>query len=112
AHGLVHPLITTATGAKFGKSEAGAAIYLDPALTSPYKFYQFWVNADDRDVESYLKLFTLKEREEIRDLVAKNRNDPSAREAQRALAEDVTRRVHGPVSTEGVISASKILFDE
>src|SRR5256885_10562701 len=64
AHGLVAPLVTMASGAKFGKTEAGA-IYLDPALTSPYKFYPFWYNVDDRDVESYLKLFTLLPREEI-----------------------------------------------
>jgi len=83
AHGLVAPLVTTATGQKFGKSEAGA-IYLDPALTSPYKFYQFWINVDDRDVESYLKLFTLKSRQEITELAARGTQDAAARAAQRS----------------------------
>ncbi len=102
AHGLVAPLVTTATGAKFGKSEAGAAIYLDPALTSPYKFYQFWVNTDDRDVEGYLKLFTLKAREEIKQLLVEHKKDPGARTAQRELARNVTERVHGAAAVNGV----------
>ncbi len=112
AHGLVAPLVTTAAGAKFGKSAAGTAIYLDPTLTSPYKFYQFWVNIDDRDVESYLKLFTLMSREEIRELVARHRNNPAARETQQALAKDVTRRVHGETVTDRVITASQVLFGD
>src|SRR5438128_12144442 len=94
AHGLVAPLVTTASGQKFGKSEAGA-IYLDPALTSPYKFYQFWMNVDDRDVEPYLKLFTLNAREQITALMVQQKQDPAARAAQRALAQDVTTRATG-----------------
>src|SRR5881397_3946968 len=109
AHGLVAPLVTTATGSKFGKTEAGA-IYLDPQLTSPYKFYQFWINVDDRDVEKYLKLFTFLPRAEIDALVAKLKANPAAREAQRALARDVTERVHGPDATAKVIRASEVLF--
>src|SRR6266699_2864170 len=94
AHGLVAPLVTMASGQKFGKTEAGA-IFLDPALTSPYKFYQFWINADDRDVEGFLKLFTLKSNEEIAELMSRHHGMPAARNAQKALALDVTHRVHG-----------------
>src|SRR5947207_1393008 len=83
AHGLVAPLVTMASGKKFGKTEAGA-IYLDPQLTSPYKFYQFWINVDDRDVESYLKLFTLKSRAEIDAAMAEHKRHPAGRAAQRA----------------------------
>src|SRR5205807_4345825 len=89
AHGLVAPLITTASGAKFGKTEGGA-IWLDPALTSPYQFYQFWVNTDDRDVAGYLKLFSLKPRDEITALIERGKKDPAARKAQRTLAAEVT----------------------
>jgi len=113
-HGLVAPLITTAAGAKFGKSETGA-IYLDPALTSPYKFYQFWVNTDDRDVGTYLKLFSLRPRhgaDGIDALLQAHQQDPAKREAQRALANEVTERVHGKSVTESVAAASAILFSE
>ena len=109
AHGLVAPLVTTASGAKFGKSQAGA-LWLDPALTSPYKFYQYWVNVDDRDVERYLKLFTFLPRAEIDALLAQLKANPAAREAQRALACDVTERVHGPDAAAKVIRASEVLF--
>src|SRR6266567_7578809 len=85
AHGLVAPLVTMASGKKFGKTETGA-IYLDPKLTSAYKFYQFWINVDDRDVESYLKLFTLKSKEEIAELMSRHHGMPAARNAQKALA--------------------------
>ena len=111
AHGLVAPLVTTASGQKFGKSEAGA-IYLDPALTSPYKFYQFWMNVDDRDVEPYLKLFTLNAREQITALMVQQKQDPAARAAQRALAQDVTTRAHGGTATAGVIRATAMLFGD
>src|SRR5881275_774958 len=94
AHGLVAPLVTMASGAKFGKTEAGA-IYLDPGLTSPYKFYQFWINTDDRDVESYLKLFTLLPRPDIEAQMKTHRKDPSRREAQGKLATQITKMVHG-----------------
>src|SRR5438874_2682570 len=111
AHGLVAPLVTMASGKKFGKTESGA-IYLDPKLTSPYKFYQFWINVDDRDVESYLKLFTLKSRSDIDALLAEQKRHPAARPAQRALAADVTTRVHGTELLSGVQAASAILFGE
>jgi tyrosyl-tRNA synthetase len=110
-HGLVAPLVTMASGQKFGKTEAGA-IYLDPKLTSPYKFYQFWINVDDRDVENYLKLFTLQSRPEIDALIAEQKRTPAARPAQRALAADVTTRVHGADVLSGVAAASAILFGE
>src|SRR5438105_5457601 len=111
AHGLVAPLFTTAAGAKFGKTEGGA-IWLDPALTSVYKFYQFWLNTDDRDTERYLKLFTFLPRAEIDALLARLKATPAAREAQRALARDVTERVHGPEAAAKVIRASEVLFGD
>ncbi len=110
-HGLVAPLVTRASGQKFGKTETGA-VYLDPEMTSPYKFHQFWINVDDRDVVSYLKLFTLKTRDEIDAVAAQQKRDPAARPAQRALAADVTTRVHGAEVLEGVQAASAILFGE
>ncbi len=113
-HGLVAPLITTASGAKFGKSEAGA-IYLDPTLTSPYKFYQFWVNTDDRDVETYLKLFSLRSKDGpdgIAALMGMQTRHPGHREAQGHLANELTERVHGKESMESVVAASAILFGD
>ena len=111
AHGLVAPMVTRASGQKFGKTESGA-VYLDPEMTSAYKFYQFWINVDDRDVEKYLKLFTLKTRAEIDELTAQQKRDPAGRAAQRALAADVTTRVHGAEVVSGVQAASAILFGE
>ncbi len=111
AHGLVAPLVTMASGQKFGKTEAGA-IYLDPKLTSPYKLYQFWINVDDRDVEAYLKLFTLKTRAEVDGLASQQKRDPAGRPAQRALAADVTTRVHGADVLQSVQAASAILFGD
>ncbi len=111
AHGLVAPLVTMASGQKFGKTEGGA-IYLVPQLTSPYKFYQFWINTADRDVESYLKLFTFTSRAEIDAVIAEHKRNPAGRAAQRALAADVTTRVHGADVLSGVQAASAILFGE
>ena len=85
AHALTMPLVTTASGTKFGKTEAGA-VWLDPSLTSPYKFYQFWINVDDRDAGKYLRLFTLMSREEIEALDKRIATTPEKREAQQALA--------------------------
>jgi len=112
AHGLVAPLVTTAAGAKFGKSDAGAAIYLDPALTSPYKFYQFWYNTDDRDVGSHLKVFTLMSRHDIEALLKTHAKDPSRREAQAQLAVDVTERVHGKTAVHNATAVNAILFSD
>jgi len=111
AHGLVAPLVTTASGAKFGKTEAGA-VWLDPALTSPYQLYQFWVNTDDNDVERYLKLFTLGPRDDIAALLAKHRTNPGVREAQKVLGMEVTKLVHGDNAADTAVAASAILFDE
>jgi tyrosyl-tRNA synthetase len=111
AHGLVAPLVTMASGQKFGKSDAGA-IYLDPALTSPYKFYQFWINVDDRDVERYLKLFTLKSMDEIPELMGMQQRNPAARAAQTALATDVTTRAHGADAAASAAAAAGVLFGD
>ncbi len=113
-HGLVAPLITMASGAKFGKSETGA-IYLDAALTSPYKFHQFWVNTDDRDVGTYLRLFSLRPKdgpEGLDPLLAMHAEDPAKREAQHQLADEMTERVHGTAAMESVVAAAAILFSE
>jgi len=109
AHALCAPLVTTSTGAKFGKTEAGS-IWLDSALTSVYHFYQFWVNVDDRDVESYLKIFTFLSMEEVAELSAEHEKDKSRRVAQHALAQDLTTRIHGETLANGARSASAILF--
>ena len=111
AHGLVAPLFTTATGAKFGKTEAGA-IWLDPTLTSPYRLYQFWINTDDRDAERYLKIFTLLSQDEIKQLLKSHNKDPGRREAQKQLAMEVTRVSHGQDACNSAVAASAILFDE
>ena len=109
AHGLVLPLLTTSTGAKFGKSEEGA-IYLDPQKTSPYKFFQFWVNSDDRDVERWLRYFTFFPMEEIRGVMEEQARDPGKRPAQRRLAEEMTARIHGAAVLGNVQEAAKVLF--
>ena len=109
AHGLVFPLVTSATGVKFGKTEAGA-VWLDPKLTSPYRFFQFWLNTDDRDVIVYLKSFTWLSQEEIADLEASVRAEPEKRTAQRELARQVTAMVHGQTELEKALRASEVLF--
>ncbi len=109
AYGIVFPLLTTASGTKFGKTEEGT-IWLDPSLTSPYKFYQFWLNADDRDVPKYLRFFTLLSREEIEALEKELAERPERREAHRRLAEEVTRLVHGEEGLRKAQRASEVLF--
>ncbi len=108
-HGLVFPLITTATGAKFGKSEVGN-IWLDPEKTSPYHFYQFWVNTDDRDVDRHLKLFTFLRLDRIAATMDEHSRDPGKRLAQKVLAREVTSTVHGEEAAEQAIRASEALF--
>jgi tyrosyl-tRNA synthetase len=110
AYGLVFPLVTTTSGSKFGKSETGN-VWLDPAKTSPYQFYQFWINTDDRDVERYLKLFTFLPLEEIGAALAEHARDPGKRIAQRLLARDVTTRVHGAAEAEQAVETSRALFE-
>ncbi|AZI59394.1 tyrosine--tRNA ligase [Nakamurella antarctica] len=108
-HALATPLITKADGTKFGKTEGGA-IWLDPDMTSPYDFYQFWINSDDRDVDRFLKVFTFRSREEIATLAESTAAQPQARQAHRVLAQDVTTLVHGEDTTAQVIAASTALF--
>jgi tyrosyl-tRNA synthetase len=109
AHGLVMPLLTTAAGVKFGKTESGT-VWLDPARTSPYEFYQFWFNSDDRDVERFLKFFTFLDAPAIAALVASMQAAPERRETQRALAREVTRMVHGDAAVVEAERASERLF--
>jgi len=111
AHGLVWPLMTTASGAKFGKTESGT-VWLDAARTSPFKFYQFWLNTDDRDVVAYLKSFTFLDRGAIREIEGETRSAPERREAQRVLARAVTAAVHGDEQVARAERASRVLFGE
>jgi tyrosyl-tRNA synthetase len=108
-HAMTTPLITKADGTKFGKTESGT-VWLDPELTSPYAFYQFWLNTEDADVVRYLKVFTFRTREEIEALETAVAERPAAREAQRTLAHDVTTLVHGRAAADGVVAASQALF--
>jgi tyrosyl-tRNA synthetase len=108
-HALTTPLITKADGTKFGKTEGGS-VWLAPDMMTPYAFYQFWVNTEDADVVGYLRTFTFRSRDEIAELAAAMAVRPAAREAQRALAEDVTTLVHGQDATDKVIAASRALF--
>jgi len=109
AHALTMPLVTTSSGSKFGKTEAGA-VWLDPARTSPYKFYQYWINVDDRDTGKYLRLFTLLPRKEIEALDKQIDAAPEKREAQQSLARDVTARVHGAEAARVAEEVSRVLF--
>jgi tyrosyl-tRNA synthetase len=111
AHGLVWPLMTTSSGQKFGKTEAGA-VWLDAARTTPFKFYQFWLNTDDRDVVPYLKSFTFLERTQIEELERATNSSPERREAQRVLAREVTALVHGADHVARAERASQVLFGE
>jgi tyrosyl-tRNA synthetase len=110
-HGLVWPLMTTSTGAKFGKTEAGT-VWLDAARTSPFRFYQFWLNTDDRDVVRHLKLFTFMGAEEIAGYETATAAHPEKREAQRALARAVTTLVHGDEQVQRAERAAQVLFGE
>jgi tyrosyl-tRNA synthetase len=110
-HALATPLITKADGTKFGKTESGT-VWLDPERTTPYAFYQFWLNADDRDVSKFLRIFSFKSREEIEELEKLTEERPQARAAQRALAEELTTLVHGADQCAAVVDASKALFGQ
>lgn len=109
AGALVYPLITKADGTKFGKTEAGA-VWLSPERTSPYRFYQFWLNTDDRDVVNYLKFFTWLGEEEVRELESAVAQRPEQREAQRRLAGEMTRMVHDETALRKAEQASQVLF--
>ncbi|MGC5019429.1 tyrosine--tRNA ligase [Micromonospora sp. DT47] len=106
---FVTPLVTKSDGTKFGKTEGGA-VWLDPEMTSPYAFYQFWVNADDRDVTRYLRYFSFRSREELEALEKETAERPAARAAQRALAEELTALVHGEREMAQAVAASQALF--
>ncbi|MGH3365832.1 MAG: tyrosine--tRNA ligase [Nocardioidaceae bacterium] len=108
-HALATPLLTKPDGSKFGKTESGN-LWLDPELTSPYAFFQFWLNVDDRQVGEMLRVFTFRSMEEIADLEKQQADRPATRVAQRALAEDVTTLVHGPEETRRVQAAAAALF--
>jgi tyrosyl-tRNA synthetase len=109
AHALTMPLVTTASGSKFGKTEQGA-VWLDPAQTSPYRFYQYWINVDDRDAGKYLRLFTLLSRQEIEALEKQIASAPEKREAQQALARAMTAQVHGEEAARVAEEVSRVLF--
>jgi tyrosyl-tRNA synthetase len=109
AYGLVYPLVTRADGAKFGKSETGT-VWLDPKRTSPYRFYQFWLNTDDRDVIKYLKYFTWLSHEQIQEQEALLEQSPEQRGPQRRLAQEVTRMLHGEDALAKAEQASQVLF--
>lgn len=109
AFAMTCPLITKADGTKFGKTESGN-VWLDAKLTSPYKFYQFWLNTSDEDAERYIRIFTLLKKDEIEDLVARHKEAPHLRELQKKLAEEITVMVHSRADFEMAVEASRILF--
>lgn len=109
AFALTAPLIKKADGTKFGKSEGGN-IWLDASKTSPYKFYQYWLNSSDEDVENFIKIFTLMDQEQIEGLIAEHKEAPHERKLQKALAKDITVRVHSAEEYENAVKASEILF--
>jgi tyrosyl-tRNA synthetase len=111
AHCMTIPLMTKSDGSKFGKT-AGGSIWLDPQMTSPYAFYQFWLNSDDADIPGYLKVFSFKNREEIEALIASHQENPGAREAHRSLAQELTTLVHGADECDGAQKAAKALFGQ
>ncbi|MGR6971348.1 tyrosine--tRNA ligase [Streptomyces cynarae] len=110
-HALATPLMTKADGTKFGKSETGT-LWLDPEMTTPYAFYQFWLNTDDRDISRYMRILSFKSREELEELEKVTAERPQARTAQRALAEELTTLVHGADQCAAVIAVSKALFGQ
>jgi len=109
AYAVTTPLIKKADGTKFGKTESGS-VWLDPEKTSPYAFYQFWLNASDTDSANYIRIFTLKSKDEIEALEAQHAEAPHLRVLQKAIAEDITTRVHGAAALQTAIAASNILF--
>ncbi|MBP3474202.1 MAG: tyrosine--tRNA ligase, partial [Alistipes sp.] len=109
AFALTCPLITKADGTKFGKTESGN-VWLDPRYTSPYKFYQFWLNVSDEDAKRYIKIFTLLDRETIEALIARHEEAPHLRELQKTLAKEITTMIHSAEEYEKAVEASQILF--
>ncbi|WP_428934322.1 tyrosine--tRNA ligase [Streptomyces sp. ACT015] len=111
AHCVATPLMVKADGTKFGKTEGGA-VWLDPEMTTPYAFYQFWLNLDDQDISGYMRILSFRSRAELEELEEQTAQRPQARAAQRALAEELTTLVHGADQTAAVIAASKALFGQ
>jgi len=111
-HALTTPLVTSAAGEKFGKSTGGGRLWLDPGMTSPYAFYQYWINVDDRDAGTYLRYFTFLSRDEVEELDKETAERPQARAAQRRLAQEMTTLVHGADETRRVEAASRALFGQ
>ncbi|MBR6561285.1 MAG: tyrosine--tRNA ligase, partial [Alistipes sp.] len=109
AFAITCPLITKADGTKFGKTESGN-VWLSPAYTSPYKFYQFWLNVSDEDAKRYIKIFTLLDRETIESLIARHEEAPHLRELQKTLAKEITTMIHSAEEYEKAVEASQILF--
>lgn len=112
AHGLCYPLLTLPSGEKFGKTAAGTSVWLDPELTSPFAFYQYWLNASDADVPMYLRFFTLLGRAEIEALLAQAADRPEARLAQRTVARDLTARVHGEAAAQLAERMAALAFSD
>jgi tyrosyl-tRNA synthetase len=110
AYALSYPLLTNPSGSKFGKTAAGTSVWLDPARTSPFAFYQYWLDADDRDVGKYLRTFTLFERTRIEELEAEQAAHPESRVAQRAMALDIAERVHGREEATKAVRVSEAAF--
>ena len=110
AHGLAYPLLLSPSGAKFGKTAEGTSVWLDSTRTSPFEFYQYWLNADDKDMAVYLRWFTLLSREEIERVEAEQAARPEERPAQRLLALDLTTQVHGPAAAERAVTLSRAAF--
>src|SRR5690606_4939167 len=109
AYALTCPLITKADGSKFGKTEGGN-VWLDPEKTSPYKFYQFWLNTSDEDAEKYIRIFTFLDRKTVEELIETHREAPHTRVLQKRLAEEITTFVHGSEELNKAVKASGILF--
>jgi tyrosyl-tRNA synthetase len=112
AYGLSYPLLTNESGAKYGKTAAGTSVWLDPAKTSPYQFYQYWLDADDRDVGKYLRTFTLFDRARVAGLEAQMAAHPEQRAAQKAMAFDITARVHGDDEANRAVRVSEAAFSK
>lgn len=110
AYGITFPLVTKADGKKFGKSEKGENIWLDRKYTTPYKFYQFWMNVSDKEIEKFIKIYTFFSKEKIESLILKHRKNPEKRFLQKKVAEEITQWVHGKEAYEEVVKISHVLF--
>lgn len=109
---LTWPLVTRADGTKFGKSEGGKNVWLDPTMTSPYEFYQFWLNQSDSDAEKFIKMFTLLTKEDIETLISEHNEAPHLRKLQKVLAYEVTTMVHSKADADTAVEMSNVLFDK